>query len=386
MPNRRGFLFQTAAGVAAAAHAFPTAAAETSTRSKAYRIPRTELTVSRMAYGCVQMGWGDTVITDPASFYREIKEPLEPSTVTRAVQLINAAYDNGITLFDLADFYGAGKAESAFGEVLRQSKGLRQKIVIQTKCGWYIHDGSKDEVTFGVDLSRDHIISAVHGSLRRLGTDYVDILLLHAPDALVEPDEIAAAFDELQRQGKVRYFGVQDHSEVQIELLKKSVRVPLVVNQLNLSLQNSQLLAQGAEHALRGAQPKTFGKGSSIAPIYAAVSRAGIVEYCQMHDIQIQAYSPLKGELIKPGPNATPEIQQAAQVLTDLAKAKNTTPPVIALAWLLRHPASIVPIFGTRKVEHIIENCGAKDVTLSREEWYKLFSSAAAGFQKRIQL
>ena len=226
MFSRREFLRQTAVATLVASAASQSSSAArakapaggSSSESKppgtmkSYTIPHTELEVSRLAYGCAMLGldWNGS------------------DAVARTAATIRTAYEQGITFFDTADIYGQGKSELALGEFLRGSPGLRQRIVIQSKCG--IAAGGS------IDNSREHITTAVEGSLERLGTDRLDILLLHWPDSLVEPQEVAKAFDELHRAGRVRYFGVSNHSACQIELLQKHVRQPLVANQIQLGL------------------------------------------------------------------------------------------------------------------------------------------------------
>ncbi|MBI4166688.1 MAG: aldo/keto reductase, partial [Acidobacteria bacterium] len=209
--------------------------------------------------------------------------------------------------------------------------------------------------------SREHIVSSAEGSLKRLGTDHLDVLLLHWPDSLVEPEEVARAFDELQASGKVRYFGVSNHSPYQIELLKKYVRQPLVANQIQLGLAHWYVT------------PNVL-KASTTHGDEGVVN----LDYCRVHDIQVQAYSPLRGGLLNPAAEASPEVKKAAQLLTETAKKHKTTPAAVMLAWLLRHPAGIVPIIGPTKLEHVIEDCAADGVELSRVEWYSLLRAAAA--------
>jgi predicted oxidoreductase len=327
---------------------------------KTYNVPHTDLAVSRIAYGCAMLGgnWD--------------KEAVSAEAIAKAVRVINTAYDNGITFFDHADVYGFGKSETAFGEVLKQSPGLRDKIVIQSKCGQRLPSEWRPGNPIRLDLSRGHIVNSAEGSLRRLRTDHLDILLLHLPDALMEPEEVAKAFDELHRSGKVRYFGVSNHTAAQIELLKKYIRQPLVINQIRLGLAHSYPIADGIEFTLEVA------KGSlEMHGAYWGVAGTGTLDYCRLHEIQIQAWSPLRSTVLNSSGDATPELQRAAQLLADLARKTNTTPSAIALAWLLRHPAGIVPIIGSTSPEHVIENCAADRLTLSREEWYTLFASAA---------
>lgn len=348
---------------------------------KTYKIPRTDLIVSRIAYGCSMFGWDKL----PTMANTAALGGFNLVDKASAGRLVNTAYDNGITLFDLADVYALGNTEAYFGEVLKQSPGLRNKIVIQSKCGQRLPDEPEPDCPARVDASRDHIVSSAESSLKRLGTDHLDIYLLHAPDALVEPEEVARAFDELNRAGKVRYFGVSNHTAAQIALLQKYIGQPLVVNQVHLGLGHPYMISGGMEFTLEVLEILkslvAFTKGKALTHdrhhSFISLAEAGTLDYCRLHDIQIQAYSPLRGDLLKAPPGATPQIKQLAQVLAELAKKKDTTPSAIALAWLLRHPAGIVPIIGASNPEHVIDNCSADRVLLSREEWYILFSAAA---------
>lgn len=329
------------------------------TPMKTYKVPQTDLVVSRIAYGCGGLAdWN--------------KDPVNADAIAKASRLINTAYDNGITLFDHADLYAFGKSESVFGEVLKQSPGLREKIVVQSKCAQSFPDGWKPGAPISVELNHDYIVKAVEGSLKRLGTDRLDILLLHAVDALVEPDSVAQAFNELHRAGKVRYFGVSNYNAGQIALLKKSVRQPIVANQIPISLATPDTLVDGMEFTLR------LAKGAASGDDYSKTAVGhGTLDYCRVNDIQLQAYSPLRG-VLNPKEGGTPELKQTVQLLEDLAKQKNSTPAAVALAWLLRHPAGILPIIGGSKPEYIVENAAADRVTLTREEWYALYAAAGA--------
>ena len=357
MSTRRTFLMQASLGglVAVADAQGPHAAgkqyASSSTSMKTCVIPRTDLTVTRIAYGCSSIvDWN--------------RQPLSETEVTKAARIVNAAFDNGITFFDLANSYAFHKTEAAFGRVLRQSPGLRHKIIIQSKCGILLGDVEQLGGMLRNDHSRGRILSDVDDSLQRLGVDHLDILLLHWPDILVRPQEVAQAFDQLERDGKVRYFGVSNHTPSQIELLKTAVRQPLVINQIPLSLEASYLLAGGMAwlwNAAHGLQDYT--------------TLPATVDYCRANDIQIQAYSPLRGNLLNPPADASPETRRAAAMLVELAQQKSTNPSAVALAWLLHHPAGIVPIVGSTNPEHLIENCAADGVTLTDEEWYTLLIS-----------
>ena len=354
------------------------------------KIPRTDLEVSRIAYGCGALAsigrpkpptaedGAEAIAKFKAAHSTETiekwkREPLSADVIDKAARMVHAAHDHGITLFDHADIYGFGKAEEAFGEVLRRSPGLRDRIVIQTKCGiCFARERYKPLPgdPHRLDLSREHIVRSAEGSLKRLGTDHIDILLLHRPDALVEPAEVAQAFDELHASGKVRYFGVSNHTPMQIELLQKYLDQPLVVNQVQVSLAFPHLIAEGLD----------ANRDDSVRLTRGYSGADGTLDYCRVHDIQIQAYAPLRGgnrvlppHLLNPPVEAPPSVKRAAKVLADMAEKKATTRAALALAWLLRHPARIVPIIGASHPEHVIEDCAADRVTLSPEEWYELF-------------
>jgi len=307
-----------------------------------YRIAHTDLTVSRLAYGCMMLG--------------------RPEAAGRAGPMLAAALEQGITFFDHADIYGRGNSETVFGEALRQIPGARDKIVLQSKCGIRPANTPNPGDPGRYDFSYDHIIRTVEGSLTRLQTDRLDLLLLHRPDALVEPEEVARAFTELHAAGKVRYFGVSNHSPAQIELLKRYVAQPLVANQLEVNLIHNYMIEEG----ILINQP---------AARFAASS--GLLDYCRLNDILIQAWSPVaSGQLIDPKPNASERVLAAAKRVAELAAAHNTTREAIALAWLLRHPAGIQPIIGTTNVDRLRASCQADAITLTREEWYSLLNAA----------
>jgi predicted oxidoreductase len=356
MSTRREFLTQAtvatfiASSAAAAAGAAQVKAAPGATATakpggamKTYTVPHTDLVVSRLAYGNAMLG------TDWNS----------PDFIAQSVPVMQAAYEQGITFFDTADVYGHGKSELALGQVLKASPGSRRRLVIQSKCS--IREGGV------IDSSREHIKDAVQGSLKRLGTDYLDILLLHWPDSLIEPQEVGRAFDELQAAGKVRYFGVSNYSPYQIELLRKHVRQPLVANQIQLGLAHWYT-----------------DPGASKAEITHGAEGVITLDYCRLQDIQVQAYSPLRGanigkppNLLNPPTDASPEVHQAVETLQTIARSHDTSPAAIMLAWLLHHPAGILPIIGATKVEHVIDNCAADRIELSRAEWYSLLRAVA---------
>ena len=359
MTSRRGFLIQTGASSLFAATATRIdQAADRATDTplqrgmSTYGIPRTNLVISRIAYGCATITSWD-------------RNPIKEDDVVKAGRLINTAYDAGINFFDLADHYGLYKAEVVFGEVLKQSPGLRHKIVVQSKCGIVVGTDAQPGGRFRPNSSGEHIVSSANDSLRRLRTDYLDLLLLHWPDILVKPEEVAKAFSELKHSGKVRHFGVSNYTGSQIALLSQSLEQPLVVNQLPLSLASSALLAGGLSQIWTDVQG---------AADYSEFSTT--LDYCRAHNIQLQAYSPLRGSWLKPPPQASSALNNLAELLSQLAEKKSTNPSAIALAWLLHHPAGIVPIIGSTNPDHLIENCAADRVTLTNEEWYLVLISA----------
>ncbi len=316
---------------------------------KTIQLGSTPLEVSRIAYGCMGMGgsWDQA--------------PLSEQTRREAVQAIRTALDKGINFFDHADIYCWGKSEEAFAAIWSEVPHLREKIVVQSKCG-IVMEGARPESTVGqFDFSYEHIIRSVEGSLKRLQTDYVDVLLLHRPDPLVEPEEVARAFDALHASGKVRYFGVSNHTAAQLRFLKKSLNQPIVANQLEVSLLHLHLIDEGI--VFNQNQPERALRGE------------GTLEYCRQHNITIQAWGPLKSGAVITGVD-DPRSQAAhdvAQLIAELAQAKGASKEAIAIAWLLRHPAKIQPIIGTTKPGRIKAACEADQVELTRDEWYRLF-------------
>ncbi len=274
--------------------------------------------------------------------------------VGAAGDYIEGCLEVGANFFDHADIYGNGICEERFGEACKRNGIARDRLFLQSKCG----------IVPGVmyDLSRDYIVEAVDGILKRLQTDYLDLLALHRPDALVEPEEVAEAFDRLQQSGKVRYFGVSNQRPMQIELLKKYVGQPLLVNQLQFSLPVSNMVAGGMEVNMTS-------EGS--------VDRDGsILDYCRLHDITIQAWSPFqmgnwRGLFI--GSSEYPELNV---LLHELAEKYGATDNMIATAWIMRHPANIQMVAGTTNPVRMREIAEASELVLTREEWYRLYLAA----------
>lgn len=273
--------------------------------------------------------------------------------------LVSAAREAGIDFFDHADIYSPGLTthgcERRFAEAMQLSAAQREEITLQTKAG-IVKDGPY------YDFSYEHIVSSAEESLRSLQTDYLDILLLHRPDILAEPEEVARAFDDLCASGKVRHFGVSNHTPAQIELLRTAVTQPLTVNQMQLSLPHAAILAEGI-------MANTVGQSDAVSP-----DGAGIVEYCRQHRITLQAWSPYQsahGAFV--GSAKYPELNQ---VMDRLAQKYGVTPTGIATAWITRHPAGIQVVLGTTTPGRVIEAAAGSEIPLTRPEWYELLRAA----------
>lgn len=299
---------------------------------KTIHVARTDLHVSEISLGCMRI-W-----------------ELENREIAR---LIHTAMDEGVTFFDHADIYGGGQSEAKFAEAIDMTTALREKMMLQSKCG--IRKAS-------FDFSKEHILAAVDGSLKRLRTDYLDVLLLHRPDALVEPEEVAEAFTILQDSGKVRHFGVSNQNPMQIELLVRYVKQPLVFNQLQLSITNTGMIDAGINVNMK---------------IDASIDRDGsILDYCRLKDITIQPWSPFQFGFFEGVFLDNDKFPELNRVIDELAAAKGVANTAIAIAWLLRHPARMQPIVGTTNAERLKAICRASDITLSRQEWYDIYLAA----------
>lgn len=270
-----------------------------------------------------------------------------------ATKLINTALDNGANFFDHADIYAGGQAESHFADAIGMNAKVRQQIILQTKC-------SIRKNFF--DYSYEYIIESVENSLKRLKTEYIDFLLLHRPDALMEPDEVARAFEKLENDGKVKYFGVSNHNPYQIALLNNYLDNKIIINQLQLSIAHCPIIDAGLNVNMQSND--------------LSINRDGaVLDYCRLNDITIQAWSPFQYgffEGVFIGSEKYPELNK---VLDRLAEKYNVTNSTIAVAWILRHPAGIQPIVGTTNKQRLIDICKASDVNLTREEWYELYLS-----------
>ncbi|GIP29010.1 aldo/keto reductase [Paenibacillus sp. J23TS9] len=268
-------------------------------------------------------------------------------------RFVQTALEEGANFFEHADIYGGGKSEERFAEAIHMNPSIREKIILQSKCG--IRPGM-------FDFSKEHILNSVDGILKRLKTDYLDTLLLHRPDTLVEPEEVAEAFDLLESSGKVRHFGVSNQNPMQIQLLQKYVKQPIVANQLQLSITNTTMISQGFNVNMEND---------------AAVNRDGsVLDFCRLHDITIQPWSPFQYgffEGVFLGNAKFPELNKKIDEVAAKYEVSNTT---IAVAWLLRHPANMQPVIGTMNIERLKDCCKASEIRLTREEWYDIYRSA----------
>ncbi len=293
----------------------------------------TSMTVSAVALGCMR---------------------LTELNAAEASVYLNSCLERGINFFDHADIYGGGACEKLFAKALPLTADVRERIFIQSKCS----------IVPGVmyDCSKEHILRSVDGILQRLGTDYLDVLLLHRPDALIEPEEVAEAFDLLESSGKVRHFGVSNHRPMQMELLKKHIGRPLAANQLQLSIPFAPMISAGLEANMTSE---------------GAVDRdGGVLDYCRLNDITIQVWSPFQmadwqGTFI-----GSPKYQELNAVMAELGEKYGLGPTGIATAWLLRHPAGMQVIAGTMNAARLEDIAAAADIELTREEWYRLYLAA----------
>lgn len=274
-------------------------------------------------------------------------------SVNEAAAVIRTAYDCGVNFYDHATCYGNGEAETRFGDAFAQTGLRRDEVLIQSKCGLRFDRGE-------FDWTKDNILQSVDDSLRRLQTDYLDVLLLHRPDVLFEPEEVAEAFDRLEQAGKVRYFGVSNVVPMQIELLKKCVKQPLIFNQLQLSLDQTMLIDQA------------FYMNNLTTD--RSINRDGnLLDYCRLQDITIQAWSPLQYGFFQGTFVDHPDFPELNRVLEKFAEREGVSKTAVALAWILRHPANMQAIIGTMNPNHIKDACQASEVQLSHRDWYELY-------------
>ncbi|MCR4787700.1 MAG: aldo/keto reductase [Lachnospiraceae bacterium] len=291
--------------------------------------------VSRIILGCMRMPALDT---------------------NAAANMIKSAYEMGINFFDHATCYGDGEAEERFGEAFALTGLKREDVVIQSKCG--LHFDRKE-----FDWSRDDILKSAEDSLTRLKTDHLDVLLLHRPDLIFDPEEVAEAFDRLYSEGKVKYFGVSNVSPGQLELLKKYVKQPLVFNQLQFSLDQTQLI----DSALYL---------NNLTTDRSTDRDNGVLDYCRLNDITIQAWSPLQIGMFKGCFVDHPDYPELNSTLAKIGEKYGVGKSAVAIAWILRHPAKMQAIAGTMNPEHLKDICDASKVDLTHNEWYELYLSS----------
>ena len=274
-----------------------------------------------------------------------------------AASFVQKALDLGAYFFDHADIYGGTKCEEVFSDAFKETGVKREDVILQTKCS--IVPGKM------YDFSKEHIVNSVEGSLRRLKTEYIDVLLLHRPDALMEPEEVAKAFETLYKSGKVRNFGVSNQNPGQIRLLQKYVKHPIVANQLQLSLTNATLITQGM-HVNMMDDPHSVNRDG------------GILDFCRLEDITIQPWSPFQHGMIQGVYIGNPDYPEINAKLAETAKKYGISESGAVIAWILRHPAKMQPIVGTMNEGRLAECVKAADVTLSREDWYALLLSGGS--------
>jgi predicted oxidoreductase len=270
-----------------------------------------------------------------------------------AEKFIKTALDLGANFFDHADVYGNGACEALFAKAIGMTPALREQMILQSKVGIRANM---------FDFSKEHILEGVNGSLKRLQTDYLDILLLHRPDALVEPEQVAEAFDILHSSGKVRYFGVSNQKPMQIELLRKYLHQDIQCNQLQLSIPHSQMISNGIYVNMENE---------------GAIDRDGsILNYCRLNQITIQPWSPFQYGFFEGVFLDNPKFPELNKVINRISAAHGVSNTTIALAWLLRHPAKMQPVTGTMNINRLKDCVKAADDFLSREEWYEIFVAA----------
>ncbi len=298
------------------------------------KLGNSELEVPRIAIGCMR---------------------IKDKSVDEISHLIQYSVDRGYNFFDHADIYGQGKCESLFGKAFKNTGLKREDVIIQSKCG--IVPGKM------YDFSKEHISESVEGSLSRLETDYLDILVLHRPDALMDAREVAETLNELYESGKVHYFGVSNFKPSQIERLKKYMKQSILVNQLQLSITEANMIASGLEVNMTSSG--SFDHDDSV------------LDYCMLNDITVQAWSPFQFGFFEGNFIGNREkFAKLNSTLDELAEKYHVSPYGIATAWLLRHPAKLQMVSGSTNVEHLQLIFDAENVNLTREEWYRLYLDA----------
>lgn len=296
---------------------------------KTYHIDGTDLEVSAIALGCMR---------------------IDQMSVEALTQLVQGALELGINFFDHADIYGGGASEKVFGEMLHLHPQLRDKIILQTKCG--IRKGF-------YDFTKAHILASVEQSLKNLQTDHIDVLMLHRPDTLMDPKEVAEAFDILHAEGKVRYFAVSNMKPGQIALLQKHTRHRLLFNQVQFNVVHAHIIDSGIFVNMREAQSLDHD--------------GGLLEYCRLHEVKLQCWSILQASWDEGCYLDHPTYKTLNDKLAALGKKYGVSKAAISVAWILRHPAEMQAIAGTTSVKNLKDLCKGVNITLTREEWYGLY-------------
>ncbi|MDR1521094.1 MAG: aldo/keto reductase [Planctomycetota bacterium] len=279
---------------------------------------------------------------------------MKDKSKAEAEKFVKGAMDAGANFFDHANVYGDGLCEEMFAEAIGMTPTVREKVILQSKCG------IRRKVAF--DFSRDNILKAVDGSLKRLKTDYLDVLLLHRPDALVEPEEVAEALGRLHADGKVRHFGVSNQPPMLIQLLQKYVSQPFVANQLQFSITNATMIS--SDLTMNTARPE-------------AVSRdGGILNYCRLNNITIQPWSPFQYGYFEGIFLDNPKFPELNEKIGQIAAKYGVSKVTVTMAWLLRHPARMQPVTGTMNLDRLRDCLKAADITLTRDEWYAIYLAA----------
>lgn len=308
------------------------------------------MSTGKIIYGCMEIGgdWNS--------------DQVNPEAVNAAEALIVPLIEDGITDFDHADIYCRGKSEKVFAQVLRRHTSIkRDSLYIQSKCGIRFPDDAYAGAPGRYDFSYDHIVRSVHGILERLETSYLDMLLLHRPDPLVEIDELSRAMEDLEREGLVRSFGVSNHSASQIALLQSAAGGRIIANQMQFSLGHPDLLEAGISINQRGPEYRLFPMDT--------------LEYCRLNNISLQAWSPLhRGRFTRQDIHDRTAAETAAgEYIQQLAREKECSPEAILIAWICRHPAGIIPVVGSTNLSRVRSAAIGCTLELSREEWYQLF-------------
>ena len=282
-------------------------------------------------------------------------------TVDEAVKVLETAHETGINYIDSADVYGHGKSEEIFGEALQKSSLKRDDFYIQSKTGIY-ENPKLDYKTTRYDFSKKYLINAVDGILFRMKIDYLDSLLLHRPDALMDPAEVGAAFDELQRDGKVRHFGVSNFNPMQVDLLQAGVSQRLLINQLQLSVMHTG--------------PIDFNIHTNMTDERSIDHDRGVLDYSRLHNMTVQAWSPFQYGQIEGNFIGNPKFPEVNKALQKVADQKGVSKNAVAAAWILRHPANTQVIIGTMTPAHIIDSAKGADISLTAQEWYDIYLAA----------